>query len=92
MTFKEIGFRPITDQMLVDELNDEWQEEINTNPYFDKHIIISKDEWYGVVGFGFDENGNITTDKNKIAYSVTNPKCININTNLKTIKLIDLNK
>ena len=92
MTFKEIGFRPISDQMLIDELNNEWQEEINTNPYFDKHIIISKDEWYGVVGFGFDENGNITTDKSKIAYSVTNPKCININTNSKTIKIIDLNK
>lgn len=88
LTFDQIGFRPITDQEIVNELNDEWNIEIINDSYFNEHFIINDNEWYGVVGFGFNENGEITSDPEQIIYSILNPNIININTETKKIKMI----
>ena len=88
LSFEQIGIRPITDIQIINELNDEWKEEIESDHYLDEHFIINDHEWYGVIGFGFNEYGEIVTNPDQIVYSILNKKIININDLNKKINII----
>lgn len=88
LSFEQIGIRPITDIQIINELNDEWKEEIESDHYLGEHFIINDHEWYGVIGFGFNEYGEIVTNPDQIIYSILNKKIININDLNKKINII----
>ena len=92
MRWEHFGLTPITDQMIVDMLNEEWKEEIQTNPYFHEHNIITDDMWYGIVARMFTERGVYTTDVKQSAYQIHDDSLLQINTKTKRSKIIPRKK
>ncbi len=88
LQFDQFGFQPISDQELVDMLNEEWEEEIRTHPVLKKHVVISDNEWYGMLARMYDSEGNPTNNLAEVLYRVEHPDVININTSRRRAKII----
>lgn len=81
---------PITDQELIDMMNEEWKDEIANDPYFHQHSIISNDVWYGRLLTMFDNNGNITYNPAEMLYYVADDRLLVIDNASKDIKVVDM--
>ena len=73
------GFVPIPDQEIVDMLNEEWAEEIKTDPYLSSHVVISDDEWYGTAARLYDSEGIRVHTLDESVYQVYDWNVLNIN-------------
>lgn len=89
LSFKKLGFLPISEQNLVNLEDQVWSNEIYSNPYFDQHIIINKNLYYGVIGKSFDSLGNETNDEDKVAFRVLSSKIIKIDDSKKRISIVE---
>lgn len=88
MEFEDFGFTPISDEMLINMMNDEWSEEIRNNRYFPSHNVSTEDEWYCVATRLYDKYGNEVTNINEAAYSISDQNYLKINTASKTSRII----
>ena len=88
LSLDHFGLTPISDEMIVDMLNDEWSEELETNPYLKEHFIISDDEWYGTAARLYDEYGIRVHTLNESAYNVHTDKILRINSKTKSNKIV----
>lgn len=88
LTFEHFGFKPISNQMLIDIMNEEWSNEIENNPYFPEHSVISDDEWYGMVTRLYDEYGILVHNLNEAAYHITDENLLKINMNNKLSRIV----
>ncbi len=79
LDFSDFGFIPITDEMLIGMMNEEWSNEIENNPYFPEHSIMSDDEWYGMATRLYDEYGIRVHNLNEAAYNITDTSILKIN-------------
>ena len=86
--FNQFGLTPITDDELMDMLNEEWAEEIRTHPKLYQHIVISDDEWYGMAAKMYDAKGIETVNPDEALYKVYPLDLININTSRKRTRII----
>ena len=82
-SFEHFGFIPITDEMIVDMLNEEWENEIKTDPYVNEHFVISDDEWYGTTARLYDEYGILVHTLNESAYNIHDSNILRINSKTK---------
>ena len=80
MKFEHFGFRPITDQQIIDMLNEEWAEEIQNNSGIQEHSILSDEEWYGTTARLYDEFGILVHTLNESAYHIADNNTLQINT------------
>ncbi len=87
-SFEHFGLLPITDEMIVDMLNEEWKEEIKNDPYLKEHSIISDDEWYGTTARLYDEYGILVHTLNESAYNIHTDDILRINTKTKSNKIV----
>lgn len=88
LVFEHYGLTPITDEMIVDMLNDEWEEELKNYPHLKEHFIISDDEWYGTAARLYDEFGIRVHTLNESAYNVHTDQILRINTKTKSNKIV----
>lgn len=88
MNFEQFGWRPISDETIIQLLNEEWSEEIKNNPYFNEHIIIDDDEWYGTVTRLYDQYGILVHNLNDAVYHVTDSDILKINSSNKLSRII----
>jgi len=86
ITFEHFGFKPITDQMIIDMLNEEWKDEI-AQGLIPTHTIISDDDWYGIASQLYDEEGNLVHTLDEAAYHVSNNQLLSINTSTKISRI-----
>ena len=91
MNFEQFGWRPISDDAIVQLLNDEWAEEIKKDPYLHEHIIISDDEWYGTAARLYDQFGLLVHNLNETVYQIADFNVLKINSSSKLSKLIKNN-
>lgn len=88
LSFEHFGLRPITDEMIVDMLNEEWSEEIRHDQYLHEHFIISDDEWYGVATRLYDEYGILVHNLNESVYHITDHDLLRINVSSKLSRIV----
>lgn len=88
LTFEHFGFIPISDNMIVDMLNEEWKEEIQSNPNIIEHSIITDDEWYGMATRLYDEYGILVHNLNEAAYHITDSNLLRINISSKLSRIV----
>ena len=88
LTFRHFGYIPITNQMLIDIMNEVWGDEINDNPYFPEHTVLTNDDWYGLSTRLYDEYGVLVHILNNAAYHVTGRSMLKINTKNKISRII----
>lgn len=88
MTFEDFGFTPLTGAQIIEILNDIWAEEIDTDPYFQQHSVMSDDEWYGMAARLYDEYGIRVHTLDEAAYKVSNSNMIKINTKSKLTRIV----
>lgn len=88
LTFEHFGFIPITDSQIIDILNEEWADEIGSDPYFPDHAVMTDDEWYGTTARLYDEYGIRVHNLNEAAYKVTDVNLLRININNKLSRII----
>lgn len=86
--FTHFGFIPIDASMIIDLLNEEWAEEIASNPFFPEHAIMTDDEWYGMTARLYDEYGVLVHTLNEAAYKVIDPNLLRININSKFTRIV----
>lgn len=92
MRFKQFGFRPITDEKIIEILNEIWAEEIANDPYFHEHIIIGENDWYGTTARLYDEYGILVHTLNEAVYTIADSNILKINSDTKISKIIHNNK
>jgi hypothetical protein len=68
-------------------LNEEWKDEIENDPYFNKHIVMNDDEWYGTTARLYDKNGLRTHVLDETAYIIRDPGLLKINSDLMIAKI-----
>jgi len=88
LKFSHFGWIPITNEMIIQLLNEEWAEEIEKLPNFPEHSIISDDEWYGLATRLYDEYGILVHNLNEAAYKVTDTNLLKINTGTKLSRIV----
>lgn len=88
ITFKHFGFIPIDANMLIDLMNEEWAEEIEKDPYFPSHSIMTDDEWYGMVTRLYDEFGIRVHTLDEAAYKIVDSNLLRINTENKINRIV----
>ena len=88
LVFEHYGLTPITDEMIVDMLNDEWEEELKNYPHLKEHFILSDYEWYGTAARLYDEFGIRVHTLNESAYNVHTNQILRINTKTKSNKIV----
>ena len=91
VTFESFGFRPITEEMLIDMMNEEWKEEIDAG-IIPSHSILSDNEWYGIVTAMYNEYGKPVNRLDDAAYTVSDDSIIRIDTATKASRVIHKNK
>lgn len=91
ISFKHFGFIPMTNEMLIDMMNEEWKYEIETNPFFPEHSIITDDEWYGMSTRLYDEYGILVHNLNEAAYNASDPNILRINVKSKLSRIVKNN-
>lgn len=92
VSFEHFGLIPISDEMIVDMLNEEWAEEIRTDPYVNEHFVISDDEWYGTTARLYDEYGIQVHTLNEAAYNVHDSSILQINAKNKVTSINKIQK
>jgi len=88
MTFGDFNFVPISDQQIIDMLNEEWSQEIADDPYLDRHYLVGPDQWYGATIKMYDEFGIRVHDLNSACYTVHDDTILGINTSTKQTTII----
>ncbi|MCM1215433.1 MAG: hypothetical protein NC548_13050 [Lachnospiraceae bacterium] len=88
LKFSHFGWIPISNDMIIEMLNEEWADEISKIPNFPEHTIISDDEWYGLAARLYDEYGILVHNLNEAAYKVTDHNLIKINTGSKLCRIV----
>lgn len=88
MRFEQFGFMPITNDMIIELLNEEWAEEIKNNPYFHKHIVIDDEQWYGAVSRMYTVSGEYTDTLENTAYHTYDDAVLHINSKTKRSEII----
>lgn len=88
LTFKHFGLIPISDEMLIDMMNEEWADEIKKDPYFPEHTVLTDDEWYGMATKLYDEYGILVNTLDDSVYHVTDTNILKINTSSKLSRII----
>lgn len=87
LSWEQLGFKPITEQMIIDMLNEEWADEIASG-LLPQHTIVSDEDWYGMVTRLYDEDGNSVTDVDTSAYNVTSDQVLGVNTKYRIARLV----
>jgi len=88
LNFDQFGLRPLTEHEIIDMLNEEWEEEIRTNPKMHPHTVVNDDEWYGMVAKMYDGRGRETNDIEQALYKVYPEDIVNINSTTKRCRII----
>ena len=88
LKFSHFGWVPISNEMIIQMLNEEWSEEISKIPGFPEHTVISDDEWYGLATRLYDKYGILVHNLNEAAYKVTDRNLIKINTGSKLCRIV----
>lgn len=88
LTFAGFGFIPITDSMIIDIMNEEWAKEIEDDPYFPEHAVMTDDEWYGMATRLYDEYGILVHTLNETAYKVSDGNLLRINIDSKLSRIV----
>lgn len=88
LSFEHFGFKPITDQMIVDMFNEEWAKEIEDDNKFPEFVIVSEDEWYGMPVRMYDEYGILVNNLNLAAYKVPDNDVLRINTETRISQIV----
>lgn len=91
MTFEQFGLKPISDEMIVDMLNEVWAEEIKNN-IIGERSVINDNEWYGMVLRMFDEFGNQVSNFSEAAYFLIDQNILKINNNEKYAQIVEKEK
>jgi len=91
LTFDHFGFIPMTDFMIIDIMNEEWAEEIGSNPYFPEHSVMTDAEWYGMTARLYDEYGIRVHTLDEKVYSITDTNLLRINTETKLSRIVKNN-
>lgn len=91
LNFEHFGFTPITDSMIIDIMNNEWKDEIESDPYFYEHSVMNDDEWYGMTTRLYDEYGIRVHTLDESAYSITDDNLLRINTENKLSRIVKNN-
>ena len=92
MDFDYFGLSPITNNEIIRMMDEEWEEEIKNNPYFQQHKVLSDEDWYGFVTRLFNENGNIVDTIKDKKYLIKDDSIIHINRKRKSSKIIPIQK
>lgn len=87
LSFEDFGFKPLTNDQIINMLDEEWKDEIDKG-IIDSHTIISDDEWYGMVTRLYDEYGMLVHTLNDAAYQITDPSMVRINTDNRTSRIV----
>lgn len=88
MTLEHFGFTPISNTDLIEILNDIWSEEIENDPYFQEHAVMTDDEWYGMAARLYDEYGIRVHTLNESAYKVADGNILKINIDTKLTRVV----
>jgi hypothetical protein len=88
LSFEDFGFIPMTNSMIVDILNEEWKDEIDSDMYFPEHSIMTDDEWYGTTARLYDEYGIRVHTLDESAYRVADINLLRINTSSKLSRIV----
>lgn len=88
LTFKHFGLIPISDDMIIDLLNEEWKEEIGSDPYLPEHAVLTDAEWYGLTTRLYDEFGILVHTLDESVYNVTDTDLLKINTETKVSRIV----
>lgn len=83
------GFRPMDDQLIVDILNDVFNDDIKNDPYFDPFVVITTNMYYGAAVIMYDEFGMRTDDLNSACYKIYDENIIAINDKTKSVSIIN---
>lgn len=91
LTFDQFGFKPITDDMIINMLNEEWKAELEAG-LLPTHSVISDDEWYGLLARLYDESGNLIdynpmNPLDNVAYKIVDSNIVRINNKTKLVRL-----
>jgi len=88
MHFEHFGLEPISNDLLIEMLNEEWAEEIKSNPYFHKHIVMDDEQWYGAVSRMYTSSGEYTDSLDQAAYHAYDHSVLHINSKTKRSDII----
>lgn len=88
LSFEHFGFKPIEETNIIDIMNDEWREEIGSDPYFPEHSVMTDAEWYGMTARLYDEYGIRVHTLNESVYSIYDSNLLRININNKLSRIV----
>ena len=88
ITFEKLGFVPMTDSMIIDIMNEEWKDEIENNPYFSEHSVMTDAEWYGMTSRLYDKYGIRVHTLDESVYKITDTNILRINTNSHLSRIV----
>jgi hypothetical protein len=88
LSFEHFGFKPIDETNIIDIMNDEWKEEIGSDPYFPEHSVMTDAEWYGMTARLYDEYGIRVYTLNESVYSIADSNLLRININNKLSRIV----
>lgn len=88
LSFRHFGLIPISEEMIIDMLNEEWKEEIANNSYLQDHAILTDAEWYGMTARLYDEYGILVHTLNESVYHVADTNLLKINTSSKLSRIV----
>ena len=86
--WSQFGLREISNQMIIDLLNEEWSEEIKNDTNLPPHVIISEDDWFGTTARLYDEFGVLIHNLNESLYQVYDHNVLNVNSERRTTRII----
>ena len=86
LTFGKFGFTPITEDMIINLLNEEWKAELESG-LLPSHSVISDDEWYGLLVRLYDDHGNQVHSLSEAAYKIVEPNMLRINDKTKLVRI-----
>ena len=87
LNWDQFGFIPITAQMIVEILNEEWKDEIDTGTS-GSHEVVSDADWYGLAVRLYDEYGVLVHTLNETVYKIVDDALLKINTETKLGRIV----
>lgn len=88
LSFKHFDFKPVDAETIVKIMNEEWHEEIENDPYFPEHVVITDNEWYGMTTRLYDEYGILVNNLDSSVYKIYDNNLLKINTDSKLNRII----
>jgi hypothetical protein len=88
MKWPQFKWKPIDMITIINILNEEWKDEISTDPYLPIHVIISDEEWYGTSARLYDQYGILTHNLNDALYKIYDYDILSINDTTHTANII----